>query len=337
MKINPITFTSIYSDLFDRKPDFLVNKTQYQSNNKKTLDFQAKDRINAQLMEVMVHQCAVQNGTYSFGLDIGKLIHPSDYGIIGYALMNCTNLEHAFQLAAKYKHFLNEGFCSTISDSRDFLSYRVNTLDDISFLAPLIELDFASALQLSRFLVGPHQRQKIRFTQVSFTHQALGPLEKYASVFECPVYFEQDHNQIEISRNLVTLPVHAANANILAMLERKIARLESNLSVGSTFSQEIYSYLTPLINDGLPSASEVANNFCMSVSSMKKRLQKEGMTYQAICDAVKAKEAKKLVSTQSMSLKAIAHKLGFARPASFTRAFKRWTEMTPMEYRRSRA
>ncbi|MDF1763020.1 MAG: AraC family transcriptional regulator, partial [Oleibacter sp.] len=46
--------------------------------------------------------------------------------------------------------------------------------------------------------------------------------------------------------------------------------------------------------------------------------------------------AKKLLSSTNESIDEIVYLTGFSEPSTFYRAFKRWTQQTPVEYRNSR-
>ncbi|MCF2940006.1 helix-turn-helix domain-containing protein [Paenibacillus alkaliterrae] len=50
---------------------------------------------------------------------------------------------------------------------------------------------------------------------------------------------------------------------------------------------------------------------------------------------LKLHEAKELIQQPGLSLKEIASQLGYEELSNFSRQFKRWTNMSPLQYRRS--
>ena len=87
---------------------------------------------------------------------------------------------------------------------------------------------------------------------------------------------------------------------------------------------QIESWLT--INQ----AAELAD---MSVRSFQRRLAEQGETYGQLSDAIKAKVAKHLLENTDHSLSEIASALGYTERTNFVRAFKRWTGLTPKQFR----
>jgi AraC-like DNA-binding protein len=94
----------------------------------------------------------------------------------------------------------------------------------------------------------------------------------------------------------------------------------------------IYNYL--LANSYLQALTldSVAANFNLSNRSLQRKLKEEGVTYQQIVEEVRRKLAINYL-TSNYSIKDISHILGYNEQSAFVRAFKRWTNKTPMEYR----
>jgi AraC-like DNA-binding protein len=82
-----------------------------------------------------------------------------------------------------------------------------------------------------------------------------------------------------------------------------------------------------------PSVTAAARHLNVSERTLQCRLAREGISYSALVDNTREERARYLLSTSSLSLERIAELVGFAEAASFSRAFKRWTGMSPMVYR----
>ncbi|MFP5355538.1 MAG: helix-turn-helix transcriptional regulator [Gemmatimonadota bacterium] len=87
---------------------------------------------------------------------------------------------------------------------------------------------------------------------------------------------------------------------------------------------------------GEPRLQAVARRLAMSERTLHRRLAGEGASFTAIVDEVRRERAKLLLEDRKLSSSEIAFLLGFAEPATFIRAFRRWTGETPHEWRQGR-
>jgi AraC-like DNA-binding protein len=87
----------------------------------------------------------------------------------------------------------------------------------------------------------------------------------------------------------------------------------------------------------LPDASieAVARALHMSARTLQRRLEDEGARFSEIVDGAREEAARAAIVDASRSLAEIAHALGFADLATFSRAFKRWTGKPPGVWRRA--
>lgn len=72
----------------------------------------------------------------------------------------------------------------------------------------------------------------------------------------------------------------------------------------------------------------------MSFRSMQRRLAREGETYSGIVTRIRQQLAEQLLADPGQRLTDVARQLGYSNLSNFTRAFRRWTGITPGEYRR---
>jgi AraC-like DNA-binding protein len=78
----------------------------------------------------------------------------------------------------------------------------------------------------------------------------------------------------------------------------------------------------------------VAEGAGMTVRSLQRRLAESGSSYSALLDRVRFRTATRLIEDPDVKLITIALALGYSDAAHFTRAFRRWTSVSPLEYRR---
>lgn len=77
----------------------------------------------------------------------------------------------------------------------------------------------------------------------------------------------------------------------------------------------------------------MARELLMSPRTLTRRLQELQTTYNLIVAAERLRCARELLAKPHFSVSQVAQQLGYADPAIFTRAFKRWTGQNPSEFR----
>jgi len=74
----------------------------------------------------------------------------------------------------------------------------------------------------------------------------------------------------------------------------------------------------------------------VSVRTLQKRLEAEGVAFSDLLQDVRERLAKKYLC-EDYSVEQITYLLGFSEPSVFRKAFKKWAGLTPREYRQQRS
>ena len=78
----------------------------------------------------------------------------------------------------------------------------------------------------------------------------------------------------------------------------------------------------------------VAEQFHVSVRTLQRRLDKLGVQFRDLRDQARFEEAKAMLAHTALPIAEIAWRLGYAESASFSSAFKRWSNVAPSDYRK---
>jgi AraC-like DNA-binding protein len=284
-----------------------------------------RGRVPLTNMLTLVDLIASATRNRAFGLDIGIQMHPSEYGLISHAFMNCDNLHEVMNLSIRYTHLINDAFTLSIEkQNEDEVTIVLLSENELQAMVPLVELEFASILTITRFLVGDKNADNIRLLEICFQHPPQTMPEHYTKHFKCTVRFNQPAN---------TIRVCSPDPYIYRYLLKKIEEIAERLQINIPLSKRVFNYVVKQLPDGMPSISQAATKFNMSPSTLKKHLNQEDANFTEICDTVRKNIAVKMISVKQKSLKEIGNHLGFSNSSTFNRAFKRWTNMSPTEYR----
>ena len=88
-----------------------------------------------------------------------------------------------------------------------------------------------------------------------------------------------------------------------------------------------------LLPDNEANLDQTAVAVGLSARTLQRRLSKQGMSYSRLLDEVRFHKAQELFLRQE-KISDVAAFLGYADTGSFTRAFERWTGMSPLQYRK---
>jgi AraC-like DNA-binding protein len=82
-----------------------------------------------------------------------------------------------------------------------------------------------------------------------------------------------------------------------------------------------------------PAAVGIAFELGLSLRTFHRRLAQEQLSYQSIVDGMRRSLATELLENTHMGIDQIAERIGFADATSFRKAFKKWTNRSPSDFR----
>ncbi|MFN3581457.1 MAG: helix-turn-helix domain-containing protein [Pseudomonas sp.] len=158
-------------------------------------------------------------------------------------------------------------------------------------------------------------------------------LELCARVLDVPLVQPGQHYTLHLNRNLLEKPLASADSFLLPRLTEAMQDLLANMP-SNDLVEQVKRRIHILLGSGDMSEERVAVPMNISPRHLRRKLSQEGTSYEQLVDEVRREAAIRLINEGQMSLTSIAYVLGFLDPSSFTRAFRRWTDMSPTGFKR---
>lgn len=173
------------------------------------------------------------------------------------------------------------------------------------------------------------ERMEIEFQAPSYAAQ-------YQALSATPVQFGASSNQLRLNRATLDLPnlQHCPSTwqHLLQLCEAELAQRTRVRSLG----ERITHLLGPLLNGGQePDLEAVARHLQLPTWTLRRKLAEEGTRFRSLLNDTRRDLAETYIRDTELAFGEIAYLLGFASAEAFQRAFKRWTSLTPGEFRRN--
>ncbi|MCR6631968.1 MAG: AraC family transcriptional regulator [Magnetospirillum sp.] len=177
--------------------------------------------------------------------------------------------------------------------------------------------------------------RRIPILRASFAYPEPPQAAEYPLMFTSELRFDQPRTEIAMDGKYCALPVVRTAESLRDFLSVAPGNLLVQYKDSNSLAAQIQRRLRELPPSEWPGFDQIADDMRTSASTLRRRMEAEGQSYQAIKDHLRRDMAINLLSDSAMSVMDIAAELGFAETSAFHRAFKKWTGANPGEYRRS--
>ncbi|WP_281645587.1 AraC family transcriptional regulator [Parendozoicomonas sp. Alg238-R29] len=277
--------------------------------------------------------CEDVTGDKHIGLHLGQNIPVFRGQVIEYLFLSSPTFEEGLNRALNYQRLLSDAVTAKVEREGGSCIFSIgSTSENRQDMRHLTDAILLGAIRFFSHLT----QDSFKPLSVTVTHAgAEGDNNEYSEVFGCPVIFNGEQNTIEFSINILHFPSQHAEPELMKAHEQvaleQIARLEKQDII-----VDVNRIIGELLDSGEVSLENVSERLDMTARSLRSRLADAGTSFNHLLANYRCNLAKQLLSRTEESIDEIVYLTGFSEPSTFYRAFKRWTDMTPIEYRKSK-
>lgn len=260
------------------------------------------------------------------GVRLGRAMHSSQMGLVGYLLMTQKTLGAAIEQLLIYHPLVGEGGQFELRRGAHHvdLCYQPNFLRCARLR---VETVLSACLSQTRNMTGqPFRAQSV---QLAYPAPSLAIQQQYQQILQTPVQFNAPVSSIRLRPQDLEIPLVAADQQVMARLQPEADALLRALTHKSLQLQ--VSHL--LQQEPQLSREQVASRLCISPRHLGRKLLEEKASFRAIQDQVRSHYARQWLHQGDLNNAEIAAALGYCDESAFGKAFRRWTGMSPRAYR----
>lgn len=287
-------------------------------------------RIPIKASDALLVRAAALIPDEAWGLTAARCWHPGNLGVLGHAWLASSTLRTALTRLTRYWRILGDRAATRISDTGDGLRFTyVIAAKDPVVEAVLADCVLSIVLDMCRTNAG----ETLQPLRASLRRAPPVNPEPWTRFFGCHMDFGATDNSLILARADADRVLPTSNRPLAGILDGLLTEQLAKLSRADVVSRCKAEFLEQLAS-GKPSAEDIAQRLHMSGRTLQRKLTEADTTYLELVDETRRDMALRYVEDRTKSISDITFLLGFSGQSAFTRAFRRWTGLSPTDYRR---
>jgi AraC-like DNA-binding protein len=290
----------------------------------------ANQRLTIERSTHVIAAASRLSRTPALGLRVGCNAPIGALHVVGHILTSSANMREAVEMFLRYSSLVWEGGgFRLVEHGEEGRFIYEHPFEGSRYERFAAEVSLTVVLRMGLRISGSDKRPN----EVRFRHARPEYAGEYERVFCCPVQFAAGANEIVFNRRLLDLQQLHRDELLCELLRARADELLANANDTERLAERIVEGLKFQLQLGDTDTSRVAQRLGMTMRSLQRRLQASSLSLSRLIDEARRAVACASLRRRDVAIKDLAHRLGFSEPSAFHRAFKRWTGMTPAQFR----
>jgi len=266
------------------------------------------------------------------GFHLARNFDLREIGLVYYVIASSERLADGLLNGKRYCTIMNEGVRLQMRQDDRTASIALDYVDiDRQSDRHQIEFWLVTMVRICRQVTDT----RLALRHLRIRHRRDETPAEFKTFFGCDVEFGADSDEIVFPVSVTSLPI-VSRDNYLNSLLRKYA--EAALANRpkqhvTALRSAVEGVLPQLLPHARASISNVAKQLAMSKRTLSRKLRDEGVAFMDVLDETRGALAKSYLGERNLPISEIAWLLGYREISCFTHAFKRWTGMSPRQFR----
>lgn len=258
----------------------------------------------------------------------------SELDLLCHCVITCTTLREAIARSAAFSAMLVPRMANLLLvEQHGMAELRMATCRAVRNGSALVSdlVGLSTYHRLFGWLIG----ETIPLAEVRLPYPPLLSEACTSWLIAGPLTWRAEENLLRFPAHYLDRPVVRDASELAGLLRYFPFDPEEPQSLQAPLSERLRAVLarTLAAQARLPTCRDLARQFSISPATLKRRLAEEGKGLTALKEAARRERAEHLLQDGTRSVQEIAAHLGFSDAASFRRAFRHWTGLSPTRWR----
>lgn len=283
------------------------------------------------IRSALLGRCAEAARCGHFGLMVGLRGSTSVFGAVGFLMQSARDVRSALAVGTHHFRLHNPGVSLDCRESRSHCVFSYTILDDGGTGdEQTLDMAIAGMFKVMRNLCGYHWQP----VEVRLAHARPRDVAPFRKFFQAPLVFDAEESALVFHSHWLEQSLATADPLLHLFMQQHVQDVEAAL--GEDLPERLRRLLPALVVRGQATAPAAARRLGVGVRTLNRRLAEAGTSFSGVHEESRYAIARQLLGNTRMPAGQIAARLGYANASAFTRAFRRWSGVTPVAWRASR-
>jgi AraC-like DNA-binding protein len=263
-------------------------------------------------------------------LRAAEAVPPGAYRVLDYAAAASENLGEALRRVASYFGIVGRAHLE-IETSGDVHTLVLSSAVQGRALPPPAE-----EYTLAAVLLRTRSATNVPWipARVTFTFEPPEDTALHRRIFGVDPIFGAERATMAVAPSDWMQASAGADPNLAAILDEHARAVIAKLPASEdSFATRVAHAIASALSGGDPSLAAIAKALHTTERTLQRRLEDEGTSFASVVASERERAARGYLERREVAIAEVAWLLGFSDQSAFTRAFRRWTGMTPARYR----
>jgi AraC-like DNA-binding protein len=276
--------------------------------------------------------CAIYRETReTLGIEVAQALPLEVTGLWGFLLRSSNTFGGMLRRAERYMRVVNRYTEFVLEDHGRQVSMTCPHPDP----SPYGRREQVVCTLLGHWITWGRQLTHARISVEEASFRWSGPRDRrpFERFFEGPVRFGAKQDVLMLHSDVMKLPLVESTPELGALFEAYAAALVRRMMPQSSLVERVREEIAEGLLTGSAKEEAVAQRLAVTVRTMHRRLDAAGTSFRKIRDELLRERAEGLLREHRVPIAEVSYLLGYGEPSNFRRAFRRWTGLTPTEWR----
>ncbi len=264
------------------------------------------------------------------GLEIGQFFQPYHAGLLGYLAMHSSTMGQALLRIHRFQPLLHNLVPTEFRLESDALVLAWGTERRSTQLSD--DVVGSALIRLLRLITGDYS-----VSPSAIKHPGPAPIHSnmYEEIFKCRVEFNSPANEIHFPLRYLSLPIQTEDPNLIELIETLAGTVMESLPLQDSLVDKVKKAILSVMQNGPPDMSSISKCLGIAERTLHRALQERGVQFTEIVRSLRYQLARSYLADSNISLLELSLVLGYADQSVFTRAFKKWSGQSPLQWRKA--